>query len=142
MLEQANLAWQGLQAASLPDGDADVEGLPFEQFSIPACPECASKLLKPDVVFFGESVPRDRVEQIMHAIPEVDGVMVLGSSLMVYSGFRFVEAAAKQGVSVVAVNDGTTRADHLLELKVQAEVGGVMQSLVNALSARGVQEGV
>ena len=139
-LVQANPAWQGLEAHSLPDGDADVEDLPFEQFVIPACPVCASTLLKPDVVFFGESVPRDRVNLILQTIPKVDGVMVLGSSLMVYSGFRFVEAAAKQGVPIVAVNDGTTRADHLLEFKVQAEVGEVMQYLVQALTVSSAQE--
>ena len=75
-------------------------------------------MLKPDVVFFGESVPRERVEASMQALARADAMLIVGSSLMVYSGFRFAHAAAEAGKPIAAVNLGKTRADHLLALKV------------------------
>ena len=77
-------------------------------------------MLKPDVVFFGENVPRDRVEAAMRHLETADAMLIVGSSLMVYSGFRFVEAAARAGKPIAAVNLGRTRADDLLALKVEA----------------------
>ena len=76
-------------------------------------------MLKPDVVFFGENVPRLRYEVARVALEASDALLVVGSSLMVYSGFRFVDAAAKAGLPIAAVNLGRTRADHLLSLKVE-----------------------
>jgi len=128
-LVQHNPAWAALQAAAAPDGDADLEGQAFAQFHIPPCPQCGAGLLKPDVVFFGESVPRARVDAAMAALGRVDGVLIAGSSLMVYSGFRFVQAAAQAGVPIVAINQGLTRADALLDVKVQADVGATLQAL-------------
>jgi NAD-dependent SIR2 family protein deacetylase len=75
-------------------------------------------------VFFGESVPRDRVAAVREALAQADAVLVAGSSLMVYSGYRFVEEAVAAGKPVVAVNRGRTRADPLLTLKVEEDVGG------------------
>lgn len=112
-----NAAWSRLQARPAPDGDADLDGLPFSEFAVPSCPRCAG-ILKPDVVFFGESVPRPRVDTAMRRLEQADAVLVVGSSLMVYSGYRFVQAAAKSGKPVAAVNLGRTRADDLLTLKV------------------------
>jgi NAD-dependent SIR2 family protein deacetylase len=77
-------------------------------------------MLKPDVVFFGETVPRNRVELAMAALHRSDAMLVLGSSLMVYSGFRFARTAAERGIPIAAVNLGTTRADPLLSLKINA----------------------
>ena len=85
---------------------------------MPDCEHCGG-LLKPDVVFFGENVPRERVAAVQAHLQQSDAVLVVGSSLMVYSGFRFVDAAAKVGLPIAAVNLGRTRADHLLSLKVQ-----------------------
>jgi len=84
---------------------------------VPGCPDCAG-VLKPDVVFFGESVPPERVHAAMQGLEQADAVLVLGSSLMVYSGYRFVHAAAAAGKPIAAVNLGQTRADPLLTLKV------------------------
>jgi NAD-dependent SIR2 family protein deacetylase len=112
-----NPAWGSLQGRKAPDGDVDLEGLPFNEFAVPSCTRCGG-LLKPDVVFFGESVPRSRVENAMARLERADAVLVVGSSLMVYSGYRFVQAAAQSGKPVAAVNLGRTRADELLELKV------------------------
>jgi NAD-dependent SIR2 family protein deacetylase len=116
-LLRRNPTWAGLQGRAAPDGDADLDGLLFGQFTVPSCDRCGG-LLKPDVVFFGESVPRPRVEAAMAALERADALLVVGSSLMVYSGYRFVRAAASSGKPVAAVNLGRTRADELLTLKV------------------------
>jgi NAD-dependent SIR2 family protein deacetylase len=112
-----NAAWAGLDAADAPDGDADLGVEDFSAFDIPACRHCGG-LLKPDVVFFGENVPRDRVDAGIRALQEADAVLVVGSSLMVFSGYRFVNAAARAG-KPIAVNIGRTRADDLLTLKIE-----------------------
>ncbi len=112
-----NPAWGGLQGQPAPDGDAELGGLSFDEFAAPSCARCAG-VLKPDVVFFGESVPRERVIAAMRGLERADAALVVGSSLMVYSGYRFVQAAAQSGKPVAAVNLGRTRADGLLTLKV------------------------
>ncbi len=117
-LVRLNPDWATLDAADAPDGDADLEGRDFSAFAVPPCPRCGG-VLKPDVVFFGENVPRDRVEAANRHLEQADAVLVVGSSLMVYSGFRFVQAAARTGKPTAAVNLGRTRADALLALKVE-----------------------
>jgi len=112
-----NPSWDRLDARDAPDGDADLDVLDFSGFGIPACTHCGG-ILKPDVVFFGESVPRERVTAAMVAVERADAVLVIGSSLMVYSGYRFAHAASKAGKPIAAVNLGRTRADALLALKV------------------------
>jgi NAD-dependent SIR2 family protein deacetylase len=112
-----NPSWAHLDADAAPDGDADLEGHDFTAFDVPGCGQCGG-LLKPDVVFFGEKVPAERVTESMAALERADAVLVVGSSLMVYSGFRFALAAQKLGKPVAAINLGRTRADDLLALKV------------------------
>lgn len=112
-----NPAWASLDARTAPDGDADLDGLDFSTFEVPPCAYCAG-VLKPDVVFFGESVPQERVETAMHHLQQAEAMLVVGSSLMVYSGYRFAQAAAAAGKPIAAVNLGRTRADELLTLKV------------------------
>ena len=106
-----------LDALAAPDGDADLEDLDFAAFEVPACETCGG-LLKPDVVFFGESVPRERVQLAFSALRCADAMLIVGSSLMVLSGFRFARAMAEAGKPIAAVNLGRTRADDLLSLKV------------------------
>jgi NAD-dependent SIR2 family protein deacetylase len=101
-----------------PDGDMDIER-DFSQLVVPDCRECGG-ILKPDVVFFGEPVPRERVARAFEGVTKADALLVVGTSLMVYSGFRFAEAAAAAGKPIAAVNLGRTRADHLITLKVGA----------------------
>jgi NAD-dependent SIR2 family protein deacetylase len=117
-LSALNPDWLDLDAAEAPDGDADLEGADFSSFVVPTCRRCGG-LLKPDVVFFGENVPRDRVDAAFRHLDKADAVMIVGSSLMVYSGFRFVQQAANLGKPVAAINLGRTRADGLLTLKVE-----------------------
>jgi NAD-dependent SIR2 family protein deacetylase len=95
-LSALNTDWLDLDAAEAPDGDADLEGADFSSFVIPPCRRCGG-LLKPDVVFFGENVPRDRVDAAFRHLDDADAMLIVGSSLMVYSGFRFVERAVSLG---------------------------------------------
>ena len=114
-----NPEWARLDASVAPDGDADLEGRDFSRFDVPDCEICGG-MLKPDVVFFGENVPRERVTQANLHLSQADALLVIGSSLMVYSGYRFVQAAARSGLPIAAINLGRTRADDLLALKVEA----------------------
>ncbi|MBF5006962.1 NAD-dependent protein deacetylase [Diaphorobacter caeni] len=132
-LVDANPGWAQRTALSAPDGDADLEAVDFSSFVIPPCPHCGGRLLKPDVVFYGESVPRERVERSLQAVRQSRGVLVLGSSLMVYSGYRFVLAAGEAGIPVAAVNRGTTRGDAAFALKLDADVGATLQAAASIL---------
>jgi NAD-dependent SIR2 family protein deacetylase len=85
---------------------------------VPACRECGG-VLKPDVVFYGESVPRERVTTAMQGVAEADAMLVVGTSLMVFSGYRFAREAAAAGKPIATVNLGRTRADDLVSLKVR-----------------------
>src|SRR5262245_40179238 len=114
--------------AIAPDGDADLEDVAFESFEVPACDACGG-LLKPDVVFFGENVPAERVQRAMAAIERSDAMLVVGSSLMVYSGYRFAVAAAEAGKPIAAINLGRTRADDLLTLKVTDRCASALRAL-------------
>jgi NAD-dependent SIR2 family protein deacetylase len=116
-LVRRNPAYAALDAFEAPDGDAHLEGVTFDTFDVPACDACGG-LLKPDVVFFGENVPGERVRHAMGALDDADAMLVVGSSLMVYSGYRFVTAMAAAGKPIAAINLGRTRADDLLALKV------------------------
>ena len=116
-LVRRNPAYAALDAFEAPDGDAHLEGVTFDAFNVPACDACGG-LLKPDVVFFGENVPGERVRHAMAALDDADAMLVVGSSLMVYSGYRFVTAMAAAGKPIAAINLGRTRADDLLALKV------------------------
>ena len=118
-LLRRNPGWAALDALEAPDGDADLDDRDFSTFDVPPCPRCGG-LLKPDVVFFGESVPRDRVEAAMSSVHRADAMLVVGSSLMVFSGYRFARAATDAGKPIAAVNLGRTRVDDLLTLKAAA----------------------
>ena len=128
-LAHANPAWLDLEAGTAPDGDADLEGRDFGMFQVPACEDCGG-LLKPDVVFFGENVPRARVDAAMAHLADADAMLVVGSSLMVYSGLRFVQAAVRRDMPVAAVGLGRTRADELLRFRVAAPCGDALGFLL------------
>ena len=130
-LAEANPAWAGLAAGAAPDGDADLEDRDFATFQVPACDACGC-MLKPDVVFFGENVPRARVDAAMAGLAQADGMLVVGSSLMVYSGLRFVHAAVRAQIPVAAVNLGRTRADDLLRFRMAAPCGDALRFLLAA----------
>jgi NAD-dependent SIR2 family protein deacetylase len=118
-----------------PDGDVDL--VDTDDFRVPACDGCGG-VLKPDVVFFGENVPKPRVERCYAAVdaldPRAHALLVLGSSLTVMSGFRFVRHATKRGVPVVVVNRGPTRADDLPVLKVDHGTTEFLTELIARLT--------
>ncbi|MEO6269628.1 MAG: Sir2 family NAD-dependent protein deacetylase, partial [Lautropia sp.] len=101
-----------------PDGDADLDGLDFSAFRLPACEVCGG-VLKPDVVYYGESVPRSRVTMAVDAVRASDALLIVGSSLMVFSGFRFARAAQELGLPIASINLGRSRADDFLDLIVR-----------------------
>jgi NAD-dependent SIR2 family protein deacetylase len=129
----ANPQWQALPAAA-PDGDADIDASLVESFAPPLCEGCGG-LLKPDVVFFGENVPRERYDDAREALEGADALLVAGSSLMVYSGFRFVRLAHESGLPIAIVNRGRTRGDDLAALKVEVDVGTALAEAVAAVTA-------
>jgi NAD-dependent SIR2 family protein deacetylase len=117
-MDRLNPDWLAREAADAPDGDADLDEADFASFAVPPCPRCGG-VLKPDVVFFGENVPRERIDDASARLRQADAMLIVGSSLMVYSGFRFVERAIAAGKPAAAVNLGRTRADGLLALKIE-----------------------
>lgn len=134
MLLRDNPALAEVNAAASADGDAHVEWGALDAFRVPACPHCGG-MLKPNVVFFGENVPRDRVAVASEALESADAMLVVGSSLMVYSGYRFCLWAHQAGMPIAAINIGVTRADALFSLKVHAPCGEAL----SALAARAVR---
>ena len=118
-LEEANPGWRDAHADVVvrPDGDVALEET--DGFVVPACAGCGGRL-KPDVVFFGENVPKERVERCYDEVNHADSLLVVGSSLAVMSGLRFVRRAAKAGLPVVIVNRGWTRGDDLATVRVEA----------------------
>ena len=116
-----------------PDGDAELAPEHYEDFIVPVCPQCGG-LLKPDVVFFGENVLRPVVDAAWRIVAEAEVLLVLGSSLAVYSGFRFVRGAAERGLPVAIVNQGPTRGDDLAALRVAAPLGPTLTTLAAALA--------
>jgi NAD-dependent SIR2 family protein deacetylase len=116
-----------------PDGDAHLIDTVYASFSVPDCPECGG-MLKPDVVFFGDNVPRERVSVAQQAVETAHALLIVGSSLMVYSGYRFAEQAHRLGKPVIVINQGVTRADPLLTLKIEDDCGAVLTELAAALA--------
>lgn len=130
-LERRNPGWALEAALPRADGDVDLEA-DFSSFTVPECAACAG-ILKPDVVFFGETVPRERVETSLAAARSADAMLVAGSSLQVYSGYRFVEAAVAAGKPVVAVVLGRTRADDVLSMKFPLPCDQALEALADSL---------
>ena len=115
-----------------PDGDADIDPAELETFRVPSCAACGG-VLKPDVVFFGENVPKARVEAAWRMLAEAEAVLVVGSSLTVRSGYRFVVRAAEDGVPVVIANDGPTRGDGEARVRLTGRLGAVLPALERRL---------
>lgn len=129
-LHQANPDWHARVFEYRPDGDAELAEESHTEFIVPDCEACGGRI-KPDVVMFGENVPRERVDASMAAVDRADALLVAGSSLMVYSGFRFARRAHESGKPVAIVNRGKTRADEMATLKVDADCGEVLMAISN-----------
>ena len=131
---QARNPWlDGLHGELAPDGDASLAEERCARLDLPACAACGG-ILKPAVVFFGESVPKDRVQRCRDALAGSDAVLVVGSSLMVFSGFRFVREAHQRGLPVAAINQGRTRADELLHHKFDTDCAPALERALQRLA--------
>lgn len=129
-----NPGFEATASRVAPDGDVDLGDFNYDQFVVPACQRCGG-VLKPAVVFFGESVPAHRVEYAYNQVHQSDGVLIVGSSLMVFSGYRFARAAAKSKIPIAIVNQGRTRADDLATLRAHANCSALLPEVVRRLTA-------
>ena len=131
-LVEANPELSLVRAPFAPDGDADLASRHLADMRVPGCRRCGG-LLKPDVVFFGENVPKSRVAEAWSLFEDAEVLLVLGSSLAVFSGYRFVLRASKEGIPIGIVNDGPTRGDDHASVRVAGRLGSVLPALVERL---------
>ena len=140
-LRAANREWAARRAGALPaelraDGDAELTAAETAAFSVPSCEACGGGTLKPAVTFFGGSVPVEDVEAAREAAENADAMLVVGSSVQVYSAFRLVRAVAERGAPVALLNNGPTRADALAALHLHCAAEEVLPALASRLLAR------
>jgi NAD-dependent SIR2 family protein deacetylase len=133
-LRSANPAFEGAATRINPDGDVELAEDVVRGFRLVGCADCAGGPLKPDVVFFGENVPPPRVQECYRLVDEATALLVLGSSLTVMSGLRFVRHAAKSGKPVLIVNQGQTRGDAHALLRVERPLGEALTELTASLA--------
>jgi NAD-dependent SIR2 family protein deacetylase len=131
-LLDANPRLATLAAAPLPDGDADLAPELAAELAVPPCAACGG-VLKPDVVLFGDNVPRDTVDDCYRCVDGASVLLVIGSSLAVFSGYRFAVRAAERGVPIAIVNLGPTRADALATWRIEGKAGAVVAALAAAV---------
>lgn len=135
-LQECNPHWKPGVAAYTPDGDAKLErtyDLDFRSFVVPDCPQCGG-IVKPDVVFFGEAVPSQRIDIATKMLRHSDALLVVGSSLMVFSAFRFARFAHASGIPVVVINRGKTRADDIAIHKITSDCAEVLPRIAGGLA--------
>ncbi len=131
-LERRNPHWRFGEVPTTPDGDVDLGDADYASFDVPVCRLCGG-VLKPSVVFFGETIPAATTRAANDALEAADGLLVVGSSLMVFSGFRFARRMAEKGLPVAAVNLGKTRADDLIDLKVAGDAAHVLTRVAGSV---------
>ncbi len=131
-LQLANPQWHAHTSEYAPDGDAELAPDTTKTFQVPACPRCQG-ILKPNVVFFGENVPKPIVAQSWAMLEQADVLLVLGSSLTVFSGYRFVRGAEERNIPVVIVNMGETRGDKHASLTIEERLGLIIPTLYEDL---------
>lgn len=131
-LQEMNAHWSAEILGYNPDGDVDLDEAAYPDFHVADCDQCQGPL-KPDVVFFGESVPQETSSAVQVAINQCDAVLVIGSSLVVMSGYRIVKQAHAMGKPVVSINQGRTRADDLLQFRINGDCSETIQALCRML---------
>lgn len=127
-LERENPHFSARTIAIAPDGDADLEEVDFSNFVIPGCTDCNGTYM-PRVVFYGGSVPKDQIEQAYNELEKSSAVLVIGSSLMVYSAYQFCRHASRKNIPVVAINQGKTRHDGNYCIKVDMPCDSVLEQI-------------
>ena len=130
-LVEGNAAFLSHDHVARADGDVELSA-DYASFEVVPCPACGG-ILKPDVVFFGENVPAARVQVAMDSLVGARALLIAGSSLMVFSGFRFARAAARLGVPIIIVNRGKTRADELSTLRVTGDAGELFEAALRVM---------
>lgn len=130
MLVERNSNWLHDSDAIRPDGDIELGDVDYQRFVVPDCPVCGG-ILKPDVVFFGGAVPRKTVARAWNGLARAEAMLIVGSSLMVWSGFRFVREAAARGLPIMAINHGRTRADELITHKLDADCVALLRTAID-----------
>jgi NAD-dependent SIR2 family protein deacetylase len=133
-LGEANAEWRATVTAINPDGDVDLPDEQLDAFTVVDCLRCGGTL-KPDVVYFGENVPPARLAAAYDLADGARTLLVLGSSLTVFSGRRFVLRAEKAGVPVAMVNDGPTRGDDVAAVRLSTPLGATLRALVDAVAS-------
>jgi len=133
LMEQQNPYLAGVDAVQAPDGDTLLDPAFEARFQVPHCPHCAGERMKPDVVFFGENVAQPTAARAMKAAETAGGMLGVGSSLMAYSAFRLCRVIADRGKPLIAINLGKTRADELLDVKIEASCERLLPLLALAL---------
>ncbi|WP_122664315.1 NAD-dependent protein deacetylase [Pseudomonas viridiflava] len=136
LMELQNPYLAGVDAVQAPDGDTLLDPAFESRFQVPHCPYCDGQRLKPDVVFFGENVAPQTAAKALATVTEADGLLVVGSSLMAYSAFRLCKTINEQGKPLIAINIGKTRADELLDLKIEMSCEVLLPELVERLIER------
>ncbi|WP_225914379.1 NAD-dependent protein deacetylase [Pseudomonas atacamensis] len=132
-MEAHNPYLSGVDAVQAPDGDTLLDPAFEARFQVPQCPHCAGERMKPDVVFFGENVAQPTAARALAAAENAAGLLVVGSSLMAYSAFRLCRVIAERGKPLMAINLGKTRADDLLDLKIEGSCEELLPWLVEEL---------
>jgi len=132
-METQNPYLSGVDAVQAPDGDTLLDPAFEARFQVPRCPHCAGERMKPDVVFFGENVAQPTAARALAAAENAAGLLVVGSSLMAYSAFRLCRVIAERGKPLMAINLGKTRADDLLDLKIEGSCEELLPWLVEEL---------
>ncbi|MCW0922177.1 NAD-dependent protein deacetylase [Pseudomonas sp. RG1] len=133
LMETQNPYLSGVDAVQAPDGDTLLDPAFEARFQVPRCPHCAGERMKPDVVFFGENVAQPTAARALAAAENAAGLLVVGSSLMAYSAFRLCRVIAERGKPLMAINLGKTRADDLLDLKIEGSCEELLPWLVEEL---------
>lgn len=137
----ANPRLEFLTGSSAPDGDSDLDGdNQFDWLQPPACNHCAG-VMKPDVVFFGENVVRDKVDQVYSLLDKSQMLLIVGSSLMIFSGYRFARRAKESGKQLAILNRGVTRADELADVLINQESSEILSQALNLIQQQATDPG-
>jgi len=132
-MRNANTSWTAHATSIAPDGDADLPDHVIDSFNVPSCAQCGG-VLKPNVVFFGDNVPRPVVERAYSWIDAAEALLVAGTSLAVFSGYRFLVRAKDRRIPIAIINRGPVRGEEHALLKLEASTGETLAALTHALS--------
>jgi NAD-dependent SIR2 family protein deacetylase len=138
-MHDTNRSWREGAAALAPDGDAEIADEAIEGFQVPACIRCGGAL-KPRVVFFGENVARELVAEAFACVDDADALLVAGTSLAVFSGYRFLRRARERGVPIAIVNRGPVRGEEEAAIKIEASTGAVLCQIADRLERAAAPE--